>query len=622
MGMRFQVESTEKTIPTSFKVTQPVSAARIGFENVQLVTDLRSSVLYVPQELTNEQKDQARRNIGALSADAVLKEDFVAIYNETTFDEIMAAHNAGRRCLVKVDAYNALIPFVIFRNDYLETASYWIVPNKAYYFKIDSDSKWFTYATQTFESELNKTQTISSSPSSVKYPSEKAVYEALPKKLSELVDDVGYAKLGDFATEAFVQEYAQPKGEYALISDIPEEDFVAVYDETTFAEIVAAREAGRKCWIRYDAQKLIIPIQVFSAADVGTQFIKNWNEVYWIRCNYNNTWNYTSLGLQLSNLTNSISNAPSNTKYPSEKAVYDALPKKLSDLTDDSTHRLVTDTEKSAWNSKANGIHVHTADDIRSLGYLNTHPESGNTIIPFINNDIAFLLKRGGTCKVYETTDTDFTKPKLTEIEYDCSNMENMFDAAPTYTGFLNVGSKNIVIDLKLPINFMYSTKFYIDFGSTAWSFKNISVYKAPYSFDTYTLAASTSSNSNLSYYAEIGDSIGIHHLRIVLKDKFNTYHKDARIAQIGLLSFGSKGASETLISRGGCSGIYGDLIPNKDSDISLGTNEKRWKAIYADKVIGAMPEVTANDAGKFLRVSTDGAWIAESIPRAEEVTF
>src|SRR5699024_10906506 len=34
--------------------------------------------------------------------------------------------------------------------------------------------------------------------------------------------------------------------------------------------------------------------------------------------------------------------------------IQDGIPTKLADLTDDATHRLVTDTEKSRWNGKSN----------------------------------------------------------------------------------------------------------------------------------------------------------------------------------------------------------------------------------------------------------------------------
>jgi len=36
------------------------------------------------------------------------------------------------------------------------------------------------------------------------------------------------------------------------------------------------------------------------------------------------------------------------------------IPTALSDLSDDSTHRVVTDTEKTTWNGKSDASHIHT----------------------------------------------------------------------------------------------------------------------------------------------------------------------------------------------------------------------------------------------------------------------
>ena len=59
----------------------------------------------------------------------------------------------------------------------------------------------------------------------------------------------------------------------------------------------------------------------------------------------------------INNLTTSAANKPlSAAQGVALKALIDAIeiPTKLSELTDDSTHRLVTDTEKSNWNAKSN----------------------------------------------------------------------------------------------------------------------------------------------------------------------------------------------------------------------------------------------------------------------------
>jgi hypothetical protein len=56
---------------------------------------------------------------------------------------------------------------------------------------------------------------------------------------------------------------------------------------------------------------------------------------------------------------------------------FPAIPDQLSDLSEDTTHRVVTDAEKSTWNSKAAGIHSHNllSLDERSYNSLTDTPD-------------------------------------------------------------------------------------------------------------------------------------------------------------------------------------------------------------------------------------------------------
>ena len=49
------------------------------------------------------------------------------------------------------------------------------------------------------------------------------------------------------------------------------------------------------------------------------------------------------------------------------------------------------------------------------------------------------------------------------------------------------------------------------------------------------------------------------------------------------MIEYGSQGLKETFISRGGCDGIYGNLLPYNSGLYSLGTNSKKWGNIYSN---------------------------------------
>ena len=242
-----------------------------------------------------------------------------------------------------------------------------------------------------------------------------------------------------------------------------------------------------------------------------------------------------------------------------------------------------------------------------SGGFLNMHPENGPTIVPFINNDIAFLNKRGGSYKVYSTTSTDYTAASLSETSLSVSGPDNMFDGSPSYA-MLPGGSFVAVIDMTLHRQFPWGNVFYIDFGASGWRAKKISIYVMNSDNETkYTSPnnCSITNNSKGNWYCSVSHSStnssgatvqGFNRLRVVLGDFNNTASDNSsgkRISQVGLISYNSAGVTETYISRGGCSGVYGSIIPHTNNGADLGSSSKKWSTIYATTFNGNATSAT-----------------------------
>lgn len=125
----------------------------------------------------------------------------------------------------------------------------------------------------------------------------------------------------------------------------------------------------------------------------------------------------------VNNLTTNVSNKPlSAAQGVALKALIDAItvPTKLSQLADDSTHRTVTDTEKSAWNAKSNF----------SGNYADL---SGKPTIPTVPTKVSAFTNDAGYITGYTETDPTVpswakaaSKPSYSKSEVGLGNVDNV----------------------------------------------------------------------------------------------------------------------------------------------------------------------------------------------------
>lgn len=218
--------------------------------------------------------------------------------------------------------------------------------------------------------------------------------------------------------------------------------------------------------------------------------------------------------------------------------------------------------------------------------YLNTHPENSGAIIPFINNDLAFLRLKGGSYKVYRNGTVICDTSAAT-----ASLVDNVFDGSPSYWQQSITDLTSIVFEITLHKQFAYSNTFYVDFGSSNWRAKSITVEVMHSTYDTdWVQKGSITNNSIGEWMLSYGHTPangtagnGFNKMRITFKD-FMT--GGFRIAQIGLLNYGSYGARDVFLARDG-GVIYGTIWPQNNAGANLGTSSKAFATVYGNTFTG-----------------------------------
>jgi hypothetical protein len=230
----------------------------------------------------------------------------------------------------------------------------------------------------------------------------------------------------------------------------------------------------------------------------------------------------------------------------------------------------------------ANGVGISTGYLRQYSDYLNTHPENSGTILPFMNNDIAFLTERGGTAKVY-----------YDGVEQTISTA-NMFDASSSYWYNNPTGITEVVIELTLHKVFTWTNTIYVDHGAAGWRAKNVKIetINSNYADDVWVARYTNTAQSKGNYFTTFGHTVvgqsnasgGFNKVRLTFSDWANS--TIFRIAQIGIVNYGSAGLRETNMSRGIDDGVLRDITPYHNGKYNFGSATKRWLAGHFLKLV------------------------------------
>lgn len=232
--------------------------------------------------------------------------------------------------------------------------------------------------------------------------------------------------------------------------------------------------------------------------------------------------------------------------------------------------------------------HTHSPNEITdgytsSPFYINTHPENSPTIIPFINNDIAFLTKRGGSAVVKYDGTTQST------------DISNVFDGSGSYWMVNPTGITTITIELTLHKTFAWGNTIYIDSGSNTWRAKEmtIEVMNTDSKYNDVWTTKGTIKNYNRSQW-----KISVSHTPVgasnagggfnKIRFTFKTWNDPTgfRLACLGVINYNSSGIREISLPLDGGT-MYGGITPYKDNSYNLGSSSKKYANVYATNFQG-----------------------------------
>lgn len=207
-----------------------------------------------------------------------------------------------------------------------------------------SESNFTELYNMASQGEPNVIEEVQVNGTALPVDSNKAVNVIVPTALSQLSNDSGFITSADIP---------------------PQEMYWCTYGTTTYAEITQAVADGKVPMIKYNG------ITYMYSKDWGSSLghlfgTMDANFDRWVYCKQTNVWGTGYMEVENAvNKKTSISSTSTNVQYPSAKAVWDALPKKTSDLTNDSgfiTSADLPTVNNATLTIQKNGTNVATFD--------------------------------------------------------------------------------------------------------------------------------------------------------------------------------------------------------------------------------------------------------------------
>ena len=175
-------------------------------------------------------------------------------------------------------------------------------------------------------------------------------------------------------------------------------------------------------------------------------------------------------------------------------------------------------------------------------------------------------------------------------------DISNVFDGSASYWGITYTGTTEIVIELTLHKVFSWGNTLYIDFGPRSTKTVKVEVMRSDttYPNDVWTEKFSTTTNMSDHVIATVthtpvgasNSGGGFNKVRLTFSFANGAYSSTMfRIAQIGIVNYGSSGLRETYMSRGSDDPVFRNITPYASGTYSLGGSSSKWSAVYANDI-------------------------------------